>query len=226
MTPQRSTAFTDDGVTLTASVNYQGSAKHKEPWQRGRKGTLCPGDMSKETAQALFELRNKLGLGYGPIDIDEVVDDLAISVRSLELSDPGIRAVSFHDAALVPTILINAKSPRTRRQWSYAATVAHELCHLVFDDRLGRTVGISSGPWAPVRFEQRANAFAVMFLMPEPEVYEVFEQAKGSLNERVKVVARHFGASFRATVEHLSNLLLVERYERDSLLDDLDEFQL
>ncbi len=173
-----------------------------------------------------LRLRNKLHLGYGTIDIDEVLDDLGISVRSLELSDPAIRAVSFHDEALVPTILINTKSPRTQRQWSRAATMAHELCHLVFDDRLGSTVGVSSGPWAPVRFEQRANAFAVMFLMPEPEVSEMFEQARGRLNQRVKVVARHFGASFRATVQHLNSLMLIERYERDSLLGDLDEFQL
>lgn len=36
---------------------YEGAAnhKHKHPWQRGRKGSLCPSDMALETAQALLD---------------------------------------------------------------------------------------------------------------------------------------------------------------------------
>lgn len=187
----------------------------------------CPFDQAwRHGYELALQLRGKLDLGYGPIEIEDVVADFGISVRAIAVSDPGVRAISFHDEGLTPTILINEHSPRTRRKWARAATVAHELCHLVFDDRLGRAVGVSSGPWAPVRFEQRANAFAVMFLMPEPEVSEVFEHSRGHLNQRIKMVARHFGASFRATVQHLSNLMLIERYERDSLLDDLEDFRL
>ena len=36
------------------SLRYEGSAKHKNPWQPGRKGTLCPSDISLETAEALL----------------------------------------------------------------------------------------------------------------------------------------------------------------------------
>lgn len=38
------------GVMMT----YEGSAKHKEPWQPGRRGTLCPRDISKDLAQNLL----------------------------------------------------------------------------------------------------------------------------------------------------------------------------
>jgi len=62
-----------------------------------------------------------------------------------------------------------------------------------------------------------------MFLLPEPGVSEVFGQSTGHLSDRAKAVATHFGASFRATVEHLANLDLVERFERDELLEYLDE---
>lgn len=184
-----------------------------EPWRSGHELAL--------------RLRNKLSLGVDAIDVEEVITGLEVSVREIELSDPGIRAISFIDEDVVPTILINRLSPRTRRGWSRAATLAHELCHLFFDRRLlGKTLGIASGRWAPVRFEQRANAFAVMFLMPDSRASEIFEDATGGVNERVKNVAKYFGASFRATVEHLSNIGLIERYERESLLEDLGEWSL
>ena len=35
---------------------YEGNPKHKAPWQPGRKGSLCPPDVSFERAQALLTL--------------------------------------------------------------------------------------------------------------------------------------------------------------------------
>ena len=35
-------------------MRYEGNPKHKQPWQRGRRGSLCPRDMSQTTAQALL----------------------------------------------------------------------------------------------------------------------------------------------------------------------------
>ncbi len=183
-----------------------------EPWRSGYELALL--------------LREKMGYGFDTLNMMDVVGELGLSVRDISLSDPQIRAMSFVDEGVRPTILVNTQSPRTQEKWSRAATLAHELCHLVFDKRIGKMLGIASGPWAPVRFEQRANAFAVMFLIPAPQAGEVFGNATGTLNQRIKVVAHYFGASYRATVEHLSNLDLIERYQRDSLLDDLDEYVL
>ena len=36
-------------------LRYVPNPKHKEPWQRGRRGSLCPPDVSLEQAQALLE---------------------------------------------------------------------------------------------------------------------------------------------------------------------------
>jgi hypothetical protein len=33
---------------------YQGSDKHKKPWQPGRKGSLCPPDLDMDQAQSLL----------------------------------------------------------------------------------------------------------------------------------------------------------------------------
>ena len=42
-------------------MEYEGNPKHKEPWQRGRKGSLCPKEISVETARELLERSKKAG---------------------------------------------------------------------------------------------------------------------------------------------------------------------
>ena len=36
-------------------MRYESNPKHKEPWQRGRRGTLCPGDIDQAIARQLLE---------------------------------------------------------------------------------------------------------------------------------------------------------------------------
>ncbi len=36
-------------------MRYAGNPKHKEPWQPGRRGSLCPTDLNLETVQKLLE---------------------------------------------------------------------------------------------------------------------------------------------------------------------------
>lgn len=35
-------------------MRYEGNLKHKEPWQRGRRGALCPKEITSEIAQRLL----------------------------------------------------------------------------------------------------------------------------------------------------------------------------
>ena len=35
-------------------MRYEGSPKHKEPWQRGRRGSLCPPGIDGKTARELL----------------------------------------------------------------------------------------------------------------------------------------------------------------------------
>ena len=36
-------------------MRYQSNPKHKEPWQRGNRGSLCPKDIDQRIAQELLE---------------------------------------------------------------------------------------------------------------------------------------------------------------------------
>ena len=40
---------------MEESPRYEGSPKHKHPWQHGRRGSLCPQEITPEVAQALLE---------------------------------------------------------------------------------------------------------------------------------------------------------------------------
>lgn len=35
-------------------IRYESNPKHKEPWQRGRRGTLCPRDVDQALAERLL----------------------------------------------------------------------------------------------------------------------------------------------------------------------------
>lgn len=83
------------------------------------------------------------------------------------------------------------------------STVAHELCHLLFDPtveldtlRVDDYADLERRPETlgdPV--EQRANAFAVQLLAPQEAAVDRFESMQGSLFESV---LDHFGVSFTA----------------------------
>ena len=48
----------------------------------------------------------------------------------------------------------------------YRFTVAHEVCHLLFDRDVGCRLAIANGPWDPQDVEQCADSFTAMLLMP------------------------------------------------------------
>ena len=42
-------------------MRYEGNPKHEQPWQRGRRGSLCPKTVSLETAQRLLLASERVG---------------------------------------------------------------------------------------------------------------------------------------------------------------------
>lgn len=42
-------------------MRYEGNPKHKEPWQRGKRGSRCPSDFSLELAQKLLNCSESTG---------------------------------------------------------------------------------------------------------------------------------------------------------------------
>ena len=59
-----------------------------------------------------------------------------------------------------PCSLLNVDHPTYDTYSGRRFTLAHELCHLLYDRSYGWQLAIASGPWAPRDLERRANAFA------------------------------------------------------------------
>jgi Zn-dependent peptidase ImmA (M78 family)/DNA-binding transcriptional ArsR family regulator len=153
------------------------------------------------------------------IDLEPLTEELGITVRRLSLGDGELRGVSIASDEHRPTIVVNDSSRYNVRAGD-RLTVAHELCHLLYDRTYGASLAIASGPWAPRDVERRANAFAVMFLMPRPMVARAWDATDGEANrvERVRATAELLHVTPIAALEHMRNLAILTVEERDDLI--------
>jgi hypothetical protein len=91
-----------------------------------------------------------------------------VSVLYADMTPSGPAGLTFADAVRGPTIVLNTvgknANPAVRR-----FSLAHELCHVLFDRVRSEPLAILSGYLTEVGLERerRANAFAVRLLCPE-----------------------------------------------------------
>lgn len=177
-----------------------------------------------DLAESLHDVLNLTG---DWVDVRTIIRNLRIHQLWRELDDTRIRGCSIVGPQHKPTIVIN-------RSWRYSGnpagvrfTIAHELCHLLYDRNHGRRLAIASGPWAPRSIEKRANAFAAMFLMPPNLIEQAIADSPDPITEvaGARAVARKLRVGVVAAVEHLCNLTLMTEIERDELLAQLGSAQ-
>lgn len=157
-----------------------------------------------------------------PVDVDAVLSEGGVQIKSITLIDRSVRAVAIAGPAFRPTILINQNHPTNKYRGGRRFSLAHELCHLLYDRARAREVTLPSGPWAPKDIEQRANAFAAMFLMPRARLERLILSQPDRPDSRglVQLISQTFEASYTAAVEHAYNLGLIEAEDRDFLLTE------
>jgi Zn-dependent peptidase ImmA (M78 family) len=167
------------------------------------------------------QVHTEIGDGFadGWVDIARILEELQVTIISRGLRDDNIRACSLVGPQHRPTVVHNETSPYQ----TFAAkrfSMAHELCHLLFDRSRGRNLAIASGPWAPKSIERRANAFAAMFLMPTKLVRTALADSTDPIHdlEGINAFATRLRVSRHAAIEHLYNLTLMSEFERDELL--------
>jgi Zn-dependent peptidase ImmA (M78 family) len=161
------------------------------------------------------------------VDVEAFVESLGITRISLALEDRSIRACSLVGPQHVPTIALNNSYARGTYPNVTRFSLAHELCHLLYDRSHGQRLAIASGPWAPVGIERRANAFAAMFLMPPRLVREAIGACPDPVNtpEAFSFVSARLRVGVVAAAEHLCNLGLVSEEEKESALAHLSSPQ-
>jgi Zn-dependent peptidase ImmA (M78 family) len=157
------------------------------------------------------------------VDIEGFLEQLGVEVLHRPLSDRNIRGVSLVSPQHLPTIMVNLGSIYGTASGPLRFTLAHELCHLLFDRGLGQRLAIVSGAWAPRNIERRANAFAAMFLMPPRLLSSAIAYAPAPINtmEGIEAIARRLHVGATAAIHHLYNLTLMDESDRDALLSQV-----
>ncbi len=177
-----------------------------------------------DLAESLHEV---LGLAGTWVDVRAVIRRLGVHELRRELDDTGIRGCSIVGPQHKPTVVVNKTSRYYESPVGVRFTIAHELCHILYDRSHGRNLAIASGPWAPRAIEQRANAFAAMLLMPPHLIERAIVDSPDPITELsgARAVANALHVGVVAAIEHLYNLTLMTEAKRDELLSQLGSAQ-
>ena len=155
------------------------------------------------------------------VDIDGMIGKLGIKVASLELSDEEIRGVSMAGPDHCPGIAINQRYRPNEHDFGRRFTLAHELCHLLFDRQAGQRLALASGPWAPCDVEKRANAFAAMLLMPPSLIRRAVARLTHAIDssEGVREAAAVLAVGILSLLHHLQNTGFIS----DAVLERIED---
>lgn len=191
----------EDSEALRELVEDAGFPKARAPYLEGQQRAL----------ELLDDLEWNARDGF--VDIRAVVAYLGIRVLEADLETDSIRGVALAGERMTPTIVVNLTSPYNQTEEGRRFSIAHELCHILFDRSRARRVAVSSGPWAPAGVEKRANAFAAMLLMPSALVSKGLRA--DSPFATLAGLAKALRVSEHALAEHAYNLGLIGESERE-----------
>ena len=172
------------------------------------------------------ELHEQLAMEFTQgdfVDIHEILNRLKIEIISLELSDADIRGVSIAGPHHRPGIVINERNDHNKHDFGLRFTLAHELCHVLFDRRTEHHLALASGPWAPPGIEQRANAFAAMLLMPPLLVQREISRLAVPIDTAagVQEAARTLRAGVWSVLSHLKNAGFITGAEHERIANEM-----
>ncbi len=166
----------------------------REPWESGY--------------QLARLVRERLGKRASEhIDVEKEILDLGVETHDIELSDTNIFGVCIGTPSYVPMILLNTKCDDSRGVSGRRVTLAHELCHLLFDRAGLRSLARFEGGAAADSdrlVEMRANAFAVELLVPMATLVDQSGAVFGE--EQLAEISRVQAVSLIALQRHARNL--------------------
>jgi Zn-dependent peptidase ImmA (M78 family) len=188
-----------------------------------------PSDITQDGLDRALALRDALGLGHelpltGSHDLErELLPALGVEIADVHLDDTGVDGAAIFRLGRAPLIAINRSGRYARSPWGRRMTLAHELCHLLYDGQgADGTVGIVFNPWAPYPLERRANAFAAMLLAPEAAIETVLtHDSELWTASDLRAAMAFLGVGANTLAWHLYNLRWIGASERDAWLDEL-----
>ena len=191
---------------------------HSRPWSQGY-------ELAEKLHKELYQRFAMRFVKDDSVDIHEMVDHLEITVGDIALSDDKIRGISVVGPQHRAGIFVNSRHSANAHAFGNRFTLAHELCHVLFDREAGSRLAIASGPWAPRDVERRANAFAAMLLMP----YDLVRRAVSTITTRldtkdgIRQVASRLQTGFLPALHHLANLEFIDAAAHQRLKNDVPD---
>jgi Zn-dependent peptidase ImmA (M78 family)/DNA-binding XRE family transcriptional regulator len=167
--------------------------------------TILPGDVKAQAEQDAAELRQRLGLGIGPVTNIVTLLEMELGVRVfVRRVDGRISGVFAYDDALGACMLLNANHPRERRNTSGG----HETGHFISTRQQPEVLHLDETENS--REERYANAFARAFLTPARAVLQKFQEVTAGSDRMTRrhviILAHFFGVSREAMVRRLEEL--------------------
>lgn len=161
-------------------------------------------------------LRDDLGVANTEpqVNVHEILRRLGVSCEEVALDTDTVRGVAIAGSGFSPAVLVNTASTFNKTFEGRRFTMAHELCHILFDRSRAKKLSHVSGSWTAARVEKRANAFAAMFLASRSAVRRSFSEAK---EDNIKSQAATLQIGTSALIEHLFNLGLIDEADRGRL---------
>jgi Zn-dependent peptidase ImmA (M78 family) len=184
-----------------------------------------PSDPTHEQAEELAnKVRSDLSLGTAPIrSMSQFLGELGVRLIWTDQLGEDIRGLSFNDPRVGPSVVVNVGGTRRRAWWSLRSTIAHELCHVLFDRVPTAPFGTVSRRRSNLSIEQRADAFAYYFLAPREGVARFLRESLGRVpyeldRNDIQAFANHFALGIEASTWHLRNLGWLSESQRQHLV--------
>jgi len=190
-------------------------ARPEIAWGTGREVTADGYDRAIELRDSL-QIPDDVPL-TGDRDLaSDVLVRLGVSVTFINLDDQTIEGAAVWQTGRVPTIFVNQNGRFSASPTGLRMTLAHELCHLLFDLDDHGQVGTVSNPWAEYALERRANAFAAMLLMPEAAVSAFLPADPDTWTTTlIREAMASLGVGTVAFMRHLENIGFIDSPTRD-----------
>lgn len=179
---------------------------------------IMPNQLVQQAEDAAVALRQRLGVGLGPISDISALFEIDMGVRLFYRPLPrDIAGLYAYDAAIGACILVNASHPRRRR----VQTVAHEGGHFA-SDRSHADI-LDEEPVVLSVEERFARRFGPAFLMPASTMRTRVEQISGTsgrfATRELVLLAHQFGVATEAMARRLEELDLLPQGTWESLAE-------
>ncbi len=194
-----------DAVFGLLKESKRGSYERLRDLARGLSVSIDPRQPWESGYWLAKSVRERLGLEANKKpDIEGLMRGLGADVQNFNLADPNVLGVCVGTPEYSPLVVVNLACENSKGPSGRRVTLAHELCHLLFDRGGFRNLARFEGGTADGDrlIEMRANAFAIEFLVP---MSNLVEGGKFVSNERLGAIAMEWEVSKAALEKHLEN---------------------